>query len=94
MYGEKYAKIFATNFLPLFHLHCYGQVASIFLFISDYSVKLLLLKSFRLSEKKFHEKIVIPKLQKTILRATRRDVHLEHCIVLNVPISPQNHKLI
>ena len=44
---EKFAKIFAANFWPLFHLHCYRQFASIFTFISDYFVKLLLFKCFR-----------------------------------------------
>ena len=34
-------------------------------------------------------KFVVPKLQETILYATRRDVKLEPCIVPNVPISPQ-----
>ena len=33
---------------------------------------------------------VVPKLQNLILRVTRSDVHLEHCVVTNVPISPQN----
>ena len=28
--GKKFAKLLATNFSPLFHLHCYRQVASIF----------------------------------------------------------------
>ena len=37
---------------------------------------------------------MVPKLQSLILRVTRRDVQLEHCIVTNVPISPQNNKMI
>ena len=45
-------------------------------------------------EEKLHVKIVVPKLQEKILYATRRDVQLEHCVVPNVPISPQNPKLI
>ena len=39
-------------------------------------------------------KPVVPKLQETILYGTRRDVQLEHCIVLNVPISPKDHKMV
>ena len=89
--GKKFAKLPATNFSPLFHLHCYRQVASIFTSISDYFVKLLLLKCFRSIEtRKLHVRIVVPKLQSLILRITRRDVQLEHCIVPNVLISPQN----
>ena len=42
--GKNRLKIFATNFLPIFHLHCYRQVVSILKFIPDYSVKLLFLK--------------------------------------------------
>ena len=34
------------------------------------------------------------KVQRLILRVIRRDVHLEHCIVPNAPISPQNPKTI
>ena len=45
--GEYNIKILAKNFSPLSLLHCYCQVASIFTFISDYSVKLLLLKCLR-----------------------------------------------
>ena len=33
---------------------------------------------------------MVPKLQSLILRVTRRVVLLEHCIVPNVPIFPQN----
>ena len=47
-----------------------------------------------LIQKKIHLKIVVPKLQDTTLSSTRRDVQLEHCIVPNVPVSPQNHKMI
>ena len=91
--GEKIAKIFATNFSPLFHLHCYRQVASIFTFISDYFVKLLLLKCLRSIEtRKLNLRIVVPKLQNLILPVKRRDARLVHCIVLTVPISPQNPK--
>ena len=76
-------------------MHCYSQVASIFTLISDYSVEPLLLKCQRKSEKKkLHAKIVVPKLQETILYGTRRVVLLVHCIVANVPISPQNPKMI
>ena len=91
--GKKYAKILASNFSPKFHLHCYHQVASIFTFISDYFVKLLLLKCLRPIET-LHVRTVVPKQQSLILRVTRRDVQLEHCIVPIVPNSQQNHKTI
>ena len=39
-------------------------------------------------------KIVVPKLQETILYGTRRVVLLVHCIVPTVPISPQNLRMI
>ena len=90
---EKYAKIPATNFSPLFHLHCYHQVPSIFTLISDYFVKLLLLKCLHSIETiKLHVRIVVPKLQSLILRVTRRDVQLEHCIVPTVPNSQKSLK--
>ena len=39
-------------------------------------------------------KIVVPKLQSLTLLVTKRVVLLAHCILLNVPNSPQNHKMI
>ena len=82
----------ATNFSPLFHLHCYRQVASIFTFISDYFVKLLLMKCLRSIEtRKLQVRKGVSKLRNLILTVTRRDVQLEHCIV---SISPQNPKMI
>ena len=95
VYGTKYVKILATNFSPLFHLRSYRQVASIFTFISDYFVKILLLKCFRCSEKKkLLVKLVVPKLQEQELYVTRRDALLVHCYVPNVPVSAQNPKTI
>ena len=47
VYGKNYAKILATNFSQLLHLHWYRQVASIFTFISDNCDKLLILKGLR-----------------------------------------------
>ena len=74
---------------------CYRQVASIFTFISDNFVKLLFLNCLHsIEKKKLQMKIVVPKLQETILYGTRIDVQLEHCIVPNVTIFPQNHKRI
>ena len=58
-------------------------------------VKLLLMKCLRSIEtRKLHVRIVLPKLQSLILRVTRRDVQLEHCIVPIVPFSPQNPRTI
>ena len=45
-------------------------------------------------KEKLHVKSAVPKLQETILYVTRRDAQLEHCIVPNVSISPQNLKII
>ena len=42
--------------------------------------------------RRLHVRIVVPKLQSLILPVTRRIVLLVHCIVPNVPISPQNPK--
>ena len=93
--GKKIAKILATNFSPVFCLHCYRQVASMFTFISDYFVKLLLLNCFHSIEtRKLHVRIVVPKLQNLILPVTRRNVQLKQSIVPNVSISPQNAGLI
>ena len=44
VYGKKYSVLLATYFSPLFHLQCYSQVASIFMYISDQSVQHLSLK--------------------------------------------------
>ena len=44
--------------------------------------------------RKLHVRSVVPKLQSLILRVTRRVVLLLHCIVDDLPISPQNHKMI
>ena len=92
---EKNAKKLVTNFSPIFHLHYYRQVASIFTFISDYFVKLLLLKCLRSIEtRKLHVRFVVPKLQSLILPVTRRVVLLVHCIARNVPISQPKPKMI
>ena len=93
--GAYNIKILATNISPLFPLHCYSQVASIFTFNSDYSVKLLFLKCLlQIDTRNLHVRIGVPKQQSLILRVTGRDVLLVHCIVPNVPISPQNPKMI
>ena len=81
----KNEKKLAKNF-SLFYFHCYRQVASIFTFILDYFVKLLLLKCLRSIERReLHVRIVVPKLQNLFLPVTRRDVQLEYSIVPNVP---------
>ena len=93
---EEYnVKKLATNFSPVFLLHCYTQVASFFTFISHYSVKLLFLKWLPyIDTRKLDVRIVVPKLQSLILRVTRRDVLLVHCIAPNDQISPQNPKMV
>ena len=45
--GKNNLKILAKTFSPFFHLHCCRQVASIFTFFADCSVKLLKLKCLR-----------------------------------------------
>ena len=95
VHGKKYAQILATNFSPFFDWHCYGQVASIFTLVSDYFVKLLILKGLRSIEtRKLHVRTVVPKLQSLILRVTRRVVQSKHSVVPKVPNSPQNPKTI
>ena len=95
VYGKCYAKILAKKFSPLFHLHCHRQVASIFTFILDLSVKLSLFKNLCSVETKIIL-VTVPvlKLQQTVLYGTREVVLLVHCIVPTVPNSPQNPKVI
>ena len=77
VYGKKYAKILATINSPLVHLRCYRQVFSIFTLISDYFVKLLLLKCLHsIKTRKLHVRIVVPKLQSLNLRVIIRVVLL------------------
>ena len=84
--GEYKIRTLATNVSPIFLLHCYCQVSSIFKFIWDYSVKLLLLKSPSINRNvKLLVTIAVPKLQSLILRVTKRVVLLVHCFVPNVP---------
>ena len=47
-----------------------------------------------MDRRKLHVRIVVPKLQSLILRVTRRVALMVHCIVANVPFSPQNYKMI
>ena len=59
--GNEIAKTLSTIFPPLFHLHCYRQVASSFTFSSDYFVKLPLLKRLRSIEtRKLHVRMWYP----------------------------------
>ena len=44
--------------------------------------------------KKFHVKIVVPKLQQTIFYGTWKDVHVKHCIIPTVPTPPQIPKVV
>ena len=91
VYAKNYWVTKTTHFLPLGLLHCYSQIASIFTFDSDSSVKLLLLnlRSLRsIATKKLLAKVVVPKPQSLILLVTRRYVLLVHFTVYIVPISP------
>ena len=82
--GESNIKILATKFSPLFLFHCHNQVAKLFTLISR--LFCLLQKGHTLYEKKkLRVNIVEPKLQETILYATKRDVQLEPCIAPSVP---------
>ena len=79
----------AIHFLPLYLLHCYSHLASKFCFVPDRSVKQLIMKSLRYSKKKqTHVKIVVPKLQETVMYGNRRDSQLQPCILHSVPFSP------
>ena len=88
-----YRVTLATDFLLLSLLHCYSQVATICTFSSDCSVKHLFSNVFVKPKKKLPIKVVVPKLQETILYGTRRDVQLEHFIALHVPTSQQRLRL-
>ena len=92
---DKIYWVFATYFSPLFSMHYYSHVATIFAFVSDYSVKLLspiCLPS--VATKKLIVKFLAPKLQKIILFVTRKDVQLDYWFVSSVPISPKHPKTI
>ena len=76
-------------------MHCYSQVATIFAFVSEYSVKFLLpicLPS--VATKKLLVKFLVPTLQKIILFVTRKAVQLGYWFVPSVPISPKHPKTI
>ena len=74
---------FALLLSSRLNLHVYFRL---FCQITIFEMPLLIRKEIITCE------ICVPKLQETILYVTRRDVQLEHCIVPNVPISPQNSK--
>ena len=94
--GKKILNIIGRNFLPLVHLHCsscfilYVHFRSFWLTLFTQMPSLVLWNDTR----KLHVRIVVPKLQSLFLPVTRRVLLLEHCIVPNVPISPQNPKKI
>ena len=88
-------KTLATDFSPLFLLHCYNQVASFLGIYSELCVEFISLTCPpSIVTENLHVKIVVFKLQNLNLRVTRRVVLLVHCIVPNVPISPQNPRVI
>ena len=72
VFGNEYAKLLATNFSPLFHLHCYRQVASFFTFISDNSVKSLIMKSLIQKEKITCENCGTQTTRNNIVRQKKR----------------------
>ena len=91
--GEYNIKTLAIKFSLIFLLHCYNQVAKFVTKIFNFFCSLQ--KSLRSIEtRKLHVKIVVFKLQNSIFRVTRRVVLLVHCVVANVPISSQNHKML
>ena len=101
LYGtfRKWERICKNTCYKLFGIFSFALILSsrfnLPVFFSDYSVKLLLLKSLCLIEtKKLLVTIVVSKLQRLILRVKRRVVLLVHCFVPKVPVSPQNPKMI
>ena len=91
--GEYNIKILAKNFLPLFLLRCYNQVAKIVTL--NFRLFCLLQKCLLWIELlKFFVKIVVCKLQNLTLHVRRRVVLLVDCIVKNVPISLPHHEMI
>ena len=78
---------------PLFHFHCFSQVATIFTFISETFLILLLLKCLPSNAtKKSLVKIVEHKLEETFSDSIR-DVQLGRFILLSLPISQQLPRL-
>ena len=79
--------IFSFELLPSsrFKLHVYFR-----LFCQAITIQ----KPSLTQKKNLHAKIVVPKLQETIIYGTRRVVLLVHCIVPTVPFSPENYKMI
>ena len=87
------------NVLQTFHLYfiClstvkllqFSQSFQIIPFNTFYQ-KCLIYIDFR----KLHVRSVVPKLQILILRVTRRVILLLHCVLDDLTISPQNHKMI
>ena len=64
-------------------------------FLSDYSVKQLLLKCFRsIRTTKLRARILFPQLHESTFSVTGRDVRSGYCIVLNAPTSPLNSEMI
>ena len=87
------SKLFPTIFCHFFICIATVKVLQFLTFVSDQSVfNKFYSNAFFKSIQESYVRNVVPKLQRLILRVTRRDVQLEHCIVPNVPISPQNHK--
>ena len=83
-------------FLQIFH-HYFIRLATVNSLQSSRLFQTILLNYYYemlslIRKEKLHVKIVVPKLQETILYGTRIDVELEHCIVPSVPISSQNHE--
>ena len=83
-------KKLATSFSPLFLLYCHNQVAKIVTYISDYSVYY----KNAFEKKKLLLKIVVPKLQETLLYDPKKDAQLEPCIAHSVPTFQHCRKMI
>ena len=86
---NKVRSITCYLFSPLFLFHCFNQVATIFTFISETSLILLLLKCLPSNAtKKSLVKIVEHKLEEAFSDGIR-NVQLGRFILLSVPISQQ-----
>ena len=84
-------QIFRQNFICIVTVKLIQSLR----FLSDYSVKQLLLKCFRsIRTTKLRARILFFQLHESTFSVTGRDVGSGYCIVLNAPTSPLNSEMI
>ena len=84
-------QIFRQNFICIVTVKLIQSLR----FLSDYSVKQLLLKCFRsIRTTKLRARILFFQLHESTFSVTGRDVGSGYCIVVNAPTSPLNSEMI